>query len=120
MTVEHSPWLMTWYENIDFIKIPIEEFDLKTISFTYGDSHPVFSLRKHKMDGREYRNKLYTYDEITEVIKKYGLPQDWNGDGAHGPERYVEACVWSDETVGKYIKQYNVHTCLYAARKENP
>lgn len=33
---------------------------------------------------------------------KYGLPQDWNDDGAHGPERYIEVHVWSDETIKKY------------------
>ncbi|MCK5130161.1 MAG: hypothetical protein KAQ68_09920 [Clostridiales bacterium] len=102
MVVEHSPWLSTWFENSAYIKIPIEEFDLNTISFTYGDSHPVFSPRVNRMDGKEYRKKLYTYNEILEVIKKYGLPQDWNNDGSYGPERYIEAHIWSDETINKY------------------
>lgn len=101
MVVEHSPWLSTWFENPAVIKIPIEEFDLTTISFTYGDSHPTFSPRVN--DGKEYRKKLYTYDEILEVIEKYGLPQDWNDDGKFGPERYVEAHIWSDETISRYI-----------------
>jgi hypothetical protein len=102
MVIEHSPWLSTWFENSAYIKIPLEEFDLKTVSFTYGDSHPVFSPRVNKMDGKEYRKRLYTYDEILEVIKKYGLPQDWNNDGTYGPERYIEAHIWGDETIGKY------------------
>lgn len=102
MVVEHSPWLSTWYENSSFIKIPIEEFDLNTVSFTYGDSHPTFSDRVN--DGKEYRKKLYTYDEILEIIEKYGLPQDWNNDGKYGPERYIEAHIWSDETIGAYLK----------------
>jgi hypothetical protein len=102
MVIEHSPWLATWFQNSAFIQISIEEFDLRTVSFTYGDSHPVFSPRVNKMDGKEYRKKLYTYDEIVELIKKYGLPQDWNNDGAYGPERYIEAHIWSDETIGKY------------------
>lgn len=100
MVVEHSPWLSEWYENSAYIKIDINEFDLKTVSFTYGDSHPTFSPRVN--DGREYRKKLYTYDEILEIIKKYGLPQDWNNDGKYGPERYVEAHIWSDDVIGKY------------------
>jgi hypothetical protein len=54
-------------------------------------------------DGKEYRKKLYTYDEILEVIAKYGLPQDWNDDGRFGPERYVEAHIWSDDVIGKYL-----------------
>ena len=102
MVIEHSPWLSGWFENSAFVKIPIEEFDLKTVSFTYGDSHPTFSEKVN--DGKEYRKKLYIYDEILEVIKKYGLPQDWNDDGKYGPERYVEAHIWSDTPIDKYRK----------------
>lgn len=102
MVIEHSPWLSTWFENSTFIKIPIDEFDIRTISFTYGDSHPVFSPRVNRMDGKEYRKKLYTYNEILEMIEKYGLPQEWNDDGIYGPERYIEAHIWCDETIDKY------------------
>ena len=102
MVVEHSPWLSTWFENCGVIKIPVEEFDLKTVSFTYGDSHPTFSPRPRNDDWKEYRRKLYTYDEILELIKKYGLPQDWNNDGSHGPERYIEAHIWNDEPINSY------------------
>lgn len=101
MTVGHSPWLSTWFDDCAVIKIPIEEFDKATLSFTYGDSHPTFSERIN--DGREYRKRLYTYDEILEVIEKYGMPQDWNDDGRFGPERYIEAHIWSDETIAGYI-----------------
>lgn len=100
MVVESSPWLSTWHENSAFIRIPIEEFELKTVSFTYGDSMPTFSPTIQ--DGKEYRKKLYTYKEILSIIDKYGLPQDWNDDGRHGPERYIEAHVWSDETINRY------------------
>lgn len=70
MVIEHSPWLSTWYENSALIKIPIEKLDLRTISFTYGDSMPIFSSKIN--------------------------------DGKYGPERYIEAHVWSDETLNKY------------------
>lgn len=83
-------------------RIPVEEFDLRTVSFTYGDSMPTFSDRVN--DGKEYRKKLYMYDEILSIIDKYGLPQDWNDDGKFGPERYIEAHIWSDKTIEKYIK----------------
>ncbi|MBD5478697.1 MAG: hypothetical protein HDR11_00925 [Lachnospiraceae bacterium] len=104
MVVEHSPWLSSWFENCDFIKIPIEEFDINTLSFTYGDSMPTFSPAVN--DGKEYRHKLYTYHEILEIIDKYGLPQDWNDDGKYGPERYIEVHVWSDETIKRYGYKY--------------
>jgi hypothetical protein len=102
MVVGHSPWLTTWYENSSFLKIPISEFDLTTVSFTYGDSHPVFSPRPNSMDGKEYRKKIYLYHEILVLIEKYGLPQTWNDNGKQGPERYIEAHVWSDEPVLQY------------------
>ena len=101
MVAGYSPWLYSWYEQPAYIKIPIEEFDLKTVSFTYGDSMPTFSDKVN--DGKEYRKKLYTYVEILELIDRCGLPQEWNDDGAYGPERYIEAHVWSDRTLKRYL-----------------
>ncbi len=103
MVIEQVPWLATWFENDASICIPIEEFNLRTVSFTYGDSHPTFSPYPRDDDWKEYRRKIYTYEEILGLIDKYGLPQDWNGDGQHGPERYIEAHVWSDKPIQKYI-----------------
>ncbi len=92
MVVEECPWLRTWYEEPEVVVIPLEKLDTRKISFTYGDSMPTFSPRVN--DGKEYRKKVYTYEEILEIIEKYGLPQEWNADGANGPERYIEAQVW--------------------------
>lgn len=63
---------------------------------------PTFSPKVK--DNKEYRHKLYTYQEILKVIDKYGLPQDWNDDGRFGPERYIEVHIWSDETIKKYLE----------------
>ena len=105
MVLEFSPWLSTWFEECSYIKIPVEEFDLRTVSFTYGDSMPTFSDSVN--DGKEYRKKVYMYDEILEIIKKYGMPQDWNDDGKYGPERYIEAHIWSDKVIQKYKQAIN-------------
>jgi len=106
MIIEQSDWLHSWYEHPAYVRIPIEEFDLTTISFTYGDSHPTFSDRVN--DGKEYRKKLYTYEEILFIIEKYGLPQHWNHDGKYGPERYIEAHIWDDKVVNKYIANQKI------------
>ena len=45
--------------------------------------------------------KVYTYDEILKIIDKYGLPQNWNDDGAHGPERYIEVHIWKKDLMEK-------------------
>jgi hypothetical protein len=104
MVFGYSLWLSTWHENSRSIKISIEEFDINTISFTYGDSMPTFSYKVN--DGKEYRKKFYTYEEIIEIIKKYGFPQEWNNDGKFGPERYTEAHIWSDDVPMKYRKMW--------------
>ena len=96
MVAETCPWLASWYQE--------GEFDLKTLSFTYGDMHPTFSPRVN--DGKEYRKKIYFYTEILELIQKYGLPQQWNAEGLYGPERYIEAQVWSDRSVSRYLKDF--------------
>lgn len=96
MVVGECEWLSSWFENSAFIKIPISEFDLSTVSFTYGDSHPTFSPRVN--DGLEYRKRLYNYEGIPEMIAKYGLPQE----NDYGNVKYIEAQIWSDETIEKY------------------
>ena len=101
MVLGHSPWLSTWFEQGACLKIPVEAFDLRKVSFTSGDSMPTFSDRVN--DGKEDRKKIYTYEEILEVIDRYGFPQDWNDDGAHGPERYIEAHVWTRDPIVRYM-----------------
>ena len=95
MVIGRCDWLLTWYHEPEFIKIPIDSFPVSSISFSYGDLFPTFSDRV--TDGREYRKQIYTLDEINLLIQKYGLPQQWNAGGEHGPERYIEAQIWDDE-----------------------
>lgn len=95
MVVEKCEWLESWYKESAFVKIPISDFNPGHVSFSYGDLFPTFSDRVN--DGKEYRKQVYTFDEIMVLINKYGLPQEWNIDGGRGPERYIEAHVWSNE-----------------------
>lgn len=104
MVIGECPWLATWFEDSDFIKIPITKFDLHTVSFTYGDTFPTFS--PHVTDNLEYRQKVYMYSEVLKIIEKYGMPQDaWN-EPVYAQPCYVEAQVWSDEPISHYRKKY--------------
>jgi len=58
-------------------------------------------------DGKPYRNTVYTKQEIYEIIKIYGLPQDWNRTGSNGPERYIEAQIWDDEPIKAYLSGWH-------------
>ena len=101
LVVEAVPFFEKWYEHPACIKIDTADIDVRTLSFTYGDSHPTFSGKIK--DGKEYRNRLYTYDEIPEIIERYGLPQVWNADFKYGPECYIEVQMWSDRGLEKWI-----------------
>ena len=101
LVVEAVPFFEKWYEHAAFITIDTDDLDVQTLSFTYGDSHPTFSGKIN--DGKEYRNRLYTFDEIPEIIERYGLPQVWNPDCKYGPECYVEVQMWSDRGIEKWL-----------------
>lgn len=101
MVVEAVPFFEKWYEHTAWISIDASELDTSMLSFTYGDSHPTFSGKIN--DGKEYRNRLYRYDEIQKIIEKYGLPQIWNSDFKYGPECYVEVQIWTDRGLEKWI-----------------
>jgi len=100
MVVGECPWLETWYQAGRHVKIPISEFDLKTISFTYGDMFPTFSPKV--TDDLEFRRTVYTYDEILNIIDKYGLPQNTWRQSVFAQPAYVEVQVWSDEPIAHY------------------
>ena len=92
-----------WYVNTAHIAVEASELDLKMLSFTYGDSHPTCSGKIK--DGKEYRNRLYGYEEILKIIDKYGLPQIWNPDFKYGPECYIEVQIWTDRGLEKWLKE---------------
>jgi hypothetical protein len=96
------PWLKTWYVDGQELQIMLDSIPESCVSFTYGDSFPAMNYN----DGKPYRGQVYTRNELTQVIERYGLPQDWNPDGKGGPERYIEAQVWDDAPLKEYLCVY--------------
>jgi hypothetical protein len=92
-------WLRSWYTQGCELRVPLEQFEPLHVSFTYGDTFPAMRYA----DGKPYRKQVYTLAELPQVIRTYGLPQDWNADGAHGPDRYIEAQVWSDAALRRWL-----------------
>ena len=99
LVVGACPWLVSWYPQGRELRIPLAVFDPEIISFTYGDTFPA--MRYH--DGKPYRGQVYTLAELPELIGEYGLPQEWNAAGEQGPDRYIEAQVWADEPLERYL-----------------
>ena len=93
--------LKSWYKCGDCIEIPMDEFDLSNVSFTYGDTFITFDPSHGKTE--EYRMNIYTYDEILKVIYKYGWPQEsWSPDSPWWQPTYVEVQIWDDTPIDKY------------------
>jgi hypothetical protein len=100
MILGACPWLLGWYADGRGLRIPLKAFCADTLSFTYGDTFPAMRLK----DGKPYRGQVYVLSELEEVVGLYGLPQEWNPDGRGGAERYIEAQVWDEELLQKYLQ----------------
>jgi hypothetical protein len=87
-----------WFLDCGVVKIPLDEFDKSVISFTYGDSFPTFK----PIFDEEPEYNLYLYNEISDIIKERGMPPVRNNNMHWFEPSYIEAQVWSDETINKY------------------
>jgi len=61
-------------------------------------------------DGKPSRGQVYTTGELGEIIRLYGLPQEWNPDGKGGPERYIEVQVWDETPLKEYFSLLQVNS----------
>ena len=87
------------YKDGEFIEIPVEELDMSTVSFTYGDS--TQNRDPGTFRDKPYWNQVYTYDEILDIIKEYGWITEGNNLNWSDP-LYVEAQLWSDMEIDRY------------------
>ena len=101
MILGACPWVRTWYRDGRELRIPLDAFPADCVSFTYGDTFPAMFYE----DGKPHRKQVYTLAELPALVATYGLPQAWNPDGRHGPDRYIEAQVWADGPVAGYLRQ---------------
>jgi hypothetical protein len=111
MTLGAHDAMKTWFENASVLRIPADEFDMQTVSFTYGDMFAVMNPTLNT--GEPYWGQVYTYAEILDVIAAYGFPEptdynarleNWKHNGVYLNEllKYVEAHIWSDDVPEKY------------------
>jgi hypothetical protein len=98
MVVGACPWLLAWYVEGRELRIPLAAFAPEQVSFTYGDTFPAMRYG----DGKPYRRQVYVLNELPDLIRQFGLPQEWNPDGRYGPDRYIEAQIWNDAPLRVY------------------
>lgn len=88
------------------IRIPLDEIDENEISFTYPDSMATRFIANEKdavYYNPEYHGKVFTKKSITEVIKKWGLPEEqWRYDPKKKYDYFIEVQLWNDAYLKKY------------------
>jgi len=91
-------------QNMQEIIIPLSEIPAEFISFTYPDSMASFDLEKDPKYKMPYHGKVYTLEEIKEIIREYKMPADEIGfTSRYGYPKYIEAQLWSDKPIQHYL-----------------
>lgn len=101
-TLGPCEWIKSWYSHGQEIRVHWDDVDDEVVSFTYGDLFPTMRF----LDGKPYREQVYTKKDILVIIEQYGFPQDWNRDGSKGPERYIEVQIWDNQI---WLTKENTH-----------
>jgi hypothetical protein len=109
MILGSCPWVESWYVEGCELRIPLVDFDPAIVSFTYGDTFPAMRFQ----DGKPYRGQVYTLNELPDLVRGHGLPQEWNAQGQHGPDRYIEAQVWDDEPLEGWLPRTRMKTSTH-------
>ena len=114
-TLGANKGMETWFDEPDYIKIAVSEFEPNSVSYTYGDSFAVFNAALNT--GEEYWGNIYRYEEILKLVNKYGFPEDplYDMKNRIFPKdkhinhclKFIEAHVWDDAVFEKYRQRTN-------------
>lgn len=80
------------------IALPLSLFSFKDITFTYGDSYPVF---KHQGD----TSLIYTIDNVEELLNREKFP--FFPKNTNSYINYIEAQIWNEQIIKLYRPNYN-------------
>ncbi len=98
------------WEDDDSCKIELifPDLDPACVSFTLTDS--FFNYRRQSLHGepippRRYHDELFLADELPALLEEFDLPTErWRDDPERRFEVYVEAQLWSDEPVSRWLE----------------
>jgi hypothetical protein len=101
-TLGRAAWIELGYAgNFDRIQIPLTVFHAEQISFTYPDSMVSYWLQSQsdrEYYQPEYHGRVFSLDEITEIIDRFGIPdREWQDRSERKYDLFIEAQVWSDD-----------------------
>jgi hypothetical protein len=107
-----SDWWLRFCDHRE-ISIDLKDIDPATISFTYPDSFTSMGMLEHfglRHESRPYHGKVYTLDEIRDVVSEFGMPEGSSASAyteyhKENLEIYIEAQLWSDEPLRRFTKK---------------
>ena len=98
-----SNWWKSFCDHSE-VRISLDDIDPRTVSFTYPDSFTSMGILGRfgiSHEKKPYHGKVYFLDEIQDVIREFGMPEDrplsnYSEYHKEDLEIYVEAQLWTD------------------------
>ncbi len=88
--------------------MPLQALPKDVVTFTYPDSMaslPIGTLDGHRDERRPYHGRVFLFDEIKEVIAKFGMPDaSWAEDRRRRFDRFVEVQVWDERPIIDFLQ----------------
>jgi hypothetical protein len=94
------------------IVLPLAALPADMLTFTFPDSMaslPLGLYDEHAADRRSYHGKVFTLDEIGQVIAEFGMPaaERWQPAQSVKFDRFIEVQLWDDEPLRALVEQRN-------------
>ncbi|MDM9380264.1 hypothetical protein QUB80_06050 [Chlorogloeopsis sp. ULAP01] len=94
--------------NPDKLRLPLSLFTSDMISFTYPDSMPslaIATLERGKAYRKPFHGKVFTLEEINDIVQTYGLPGDkWKYEDYWRYDRFIEVQIWDDRPIWNFLQ----------------
>ena len=90
------------------IQVPLSEVPSELISFTYTDSwyaYVDFDLNRRPVPRKRQYEMVYRIDELEDLVDDFGWPGDQKDDPNCRYDFYVEAQVWAEEPLLRFMPQ---------------
>lgn len=106
-TLGPATWFLDWYEEPRFLDIALAEIPSDSISFTFPDSMMSYLIAedryepfaKYKMP---YHGEVYRLEEVEQLVKEYGMPDETDSINLEYGNRIVEAQVWDLDILRRF------------------
>ena len=103
-----SKWWKDFCDH-DEIRIPLDDIDLQSISFTYPDSFTSMGILKRfgiSHEKKPYHGEVFFLHELEDVVNEFGMPDDitlldYSEYHKENLEIYIEAQLWTDVPINK-------------------